>query len=98
GEDAARAAEEHFTRVVREHRPPEDIPETRLPDGDLIHLPKLLVDEFDTASTSQSRTLIAQGGVKINGEPVYELDLPRDRLEGKVLQVGKRHFRRLTRG
>ena len=97
-EDAVRAAEGHFTRVVREHVPPEDIPDARLPDGDPIHLPKLLVDEFGTPSTSQSRNLIAQGGVKIDGEAVYELDLPRDRLEGKVLQVGKRHFRRLTRG
>ncbi|HZC28679.1 MAG TPA: tyrosine--tRNA ligase, partial [Gaiellaceae bacterium] len=39
GEDAARAAEEHFTRVVREHQAPEDVPVARLPEGDPIHLP-----------------------------------------------------------
>src|SRR5262249_31249409 len=31
GDDAARAAEEHFTRVVREGRAPEDVPEHVLP-------------------------------------------------------------------
>ena len=98
GEDAARAAEEHFTRVVREHMPPDDIPEVRLPDEDPVHLPRLLVQEFGTASTSHSRSLIAQGGVKIDGEQVYELDLARELLEGKVIQVGKRQFRRLTGG
>ena len=32
GEDAARAAEEHFTRVVREGKPPDDVEEVRV-DG-----------------------------------------------------------------
>jgi tyrosyl-tRNA synthetase len=94
GEDGARRGEEHFTRVVREHQAPEDVPEADLPEGDEIHLPRLLVDFFDSASTSQSRALISQGAVKINGEAVYELDLPRARLEGALVQAGKRRFMR----
>src|SRR5439155_9668239 len=42
GDYAARTAEEHFTRVVREGRAPEEIPEAPLPDDDPVHLPKLL--------------------------------------------------------
>src|SRR5207249_4236796 len=42
GDEAARAAEEHFTRVVREGQAPEDVPEASLPGGDPIHLPALL--------------------------------------------------------
>src|SRR5579864_8087599 len=42
GEEAAAAAEEYFTRVVREGRAPEEIPEAPLPDDDPVHLPKLL--------------------------------------------------------
>jgi tyrosyl-tRNA synthetase len=94
GEDGARRGEEHFTRVVREHQAPADVPEADLPEGDEIHLPRLLVDFFDSASTSQSRALISQGAVKINGEAVYELDLPRARLEGALVQAGKRRFMR----
>src|SRR5246127_5220548 len=46
GEEAARAAEEHFTRVVRRHEAPEDIPEHPLPDGDPVHPPALLAAAF----------------------------------------------------
>jgi tyrosyl-tRNA synthetase len=96
GEEAARAAEAHFTRVVREGQAPEDVPEVALPDGDPVHLPKLLTDHLGVASTSEARRLIAQGGVKLNGEPVGELDLPRASLEGALLQAGKRRFARLV--
>jgi tyrosyl-tRNA synthetase len=95
GDDAARRAEQHFTRVVREGKAPDDVPEAPLPAGDPVHLPALLVDALGVASTSEARRLIAQGGVKLDGEPVLEVDVPRERLEGRVLQAGKRRFVRL---
>jgi tyrosyl-tRNA synthetase len=96
GEDAAKAAEAHFTRVVREGGAPEDVPELPLPDGDPVHLPALLVDGLGVASTSEARRLIQQGGVKLNGEPAAGLDVPRAALAGALLQVGKRKFARLV--
>ncbi len=42
GEAAAQEAEAHFTRVVREGRAPDDVPEAALPEGDPVHLPSLL--------------------------------------------------------
>jgi tyrosyl-tRNA synthetase len=96
GEAAADAAEAHFTRVVRERETPEKIEEIALPEGDPVHLPALLVESFGIASTSEARRLIAQGGVKLESEPVSGLDLPRASLVGKVLQVGKRGFGRLV--
>jgi tyrosyl-tRNA synthetase len=93
-EEGARRGEEHFTRVVREHQAPEEVPETPLPQGDPIHLPALLVEHLGIGSTSEARRLIAQGGVKVEGEPVEELDLPRARLEGSLVQAGKRRFMR----
>ena len=98
GAEAAARAEEHFTRVVREHQVPEDVPEAPLPDGDPVHLPALLVEHLGVPSTSEARRLIAQGGVKLDGEAVSELDVPRARLEGAVIQAGKRRFARLTAG
>ena len=47
-------------------------------------------------STSEARRLIADGAVKIDGEVANELDIPRERLVGAVLQAGKRRFARLT--
>jgi tyrosyl-tRNA synthetase len=96
GEEAARAAEDHFTRVVREGRAPEDVPEAPLPDGDPVHLPKLLADTGLASSTSEARRLIAHGAVKIDDQAVTDLDVPRERLNHAVLQAGKRRFVRLT--
>jgi tyrosyl-tRNA synthetase len=96
GEQAAAAAEEHFTRVVRRHEAPEDVPEVALPAGDPVHLPALLVEQLGVGSTSEARRLIQQGGVKVNGAAAGGLDLPRAHLAGALLQVGKRRFARLT--
>jgi tyrosyl-tRNA synthetase len=96
GEEAAREAEAHFTRVVRRGEAPEEVPELPLPDGDPLHLPKLLADSLGIGSTSEARRLIAQGGVKLNGEPVSELDVPRARLAGALVQAGKRRFVRFA--
>jgi tyrosyl-tRNA synthetase len=94
GEEEAREAEDHFTRVVRRHEAPEEVPEGPLPDGDPIHLPALLVDRLGVGSSSEARRLIEQGGVRLDGEVVKELDVPRARLEGATLQAGKRRFMR----
>ena len=95
GEEAARAAEEHFTRVVREREIPDDVPEHALPAGDPVHLPAVLASAF-SLSTSEARRLIGQGGVKLDGDAVSELDVPRERLAGAILQAGKRRFVRLN--
>ena len=91
-----REGEAHFTRVVRRHEAPQEVPELSLPDGDPVHLPALLVAGLGVGSTSEARRLIEQGGVKVNGEPVATLDLARGALSGALLQVGKRRFARLT--
>ena len=95
GDDAARDAEAHFTRVVREHGTPDDVPQHALPDGDPVHLPAVIADAFGL-STSEARRMIAQGGVKLDGEPVGGLDVARAVVDGKVLQAGKRRFARLV--
>jgi tyrosyl-tRNA synthetase len=96
GEEAAKAAEEHFTRVVRQHEAPADVAEAPLPAGDPLHLPKLLAEAGLAPSTSEARRLIQQGAVKVNGEPVAELDLAREKLTGALVQAGKRRFVRFA--
>jgi tyrosyl-tRNA synthetase len=96
GEEAAGEAEEHFTRVVRRHEAPVDVPDVALLDGDPVHLPALLVERFGIGSTSEARRLIQQGAVKVNGKPAAGLDLPRTELAGALVQVGRRRFGRLS--
>jgi tyrosyl-tRNA synthetase len=93
GEEAVRTAEAHFTRVVREGQAPEEVAEVPLPEGDgTVHLPAVLVEHLAVASTSEARRMISQGGVKVNGQVVSDLDLPRSALEGALVQAGKRRF------
>jgi tyrosyl-tRNA synthetase len=94
GDDGAQAAEEHFTRVVRRHEAPEDVPEVTVPD-DRVHLPALLADRFGH-STSHWRRVVDQGGVKVDGGAVSEYDVAAR--DGMLVQAGKRLFVRLRTG
>jgi tyrosyl-tRNA synthetase len=96
GEAAARGAEEHFTRVVREGRVPEDVPEVTIFGNESVYLPSVLVDHLGVTSTSEARRLIAQGGVKLDGETLTEIEVPASRLDGALLQAGKRRFARVS--
>src|SRR6185503_19987661 len=84
--------EDHFTRVVREGGAPEDVAEAILPADKTVHLPALLVEHLEIGLTSEARRMIAQGGVKVNGEVMKQLDLPREALSGALVQAGKRRF------
>lgn len=93
--EAAAAAEQHFDRLFKDHMPPAEVEEATLAADGAVHLPELLADQFGL-SRSEARRLISQGGVRIDGEPVGadELDLAPERLDGRVLQVGKRRHKR----
>jgi tyrosyl-tRNA synthetase len=97
GAGAGAQAEEAFDRVfVRGDRPAE-VPDVSFAAGNgSVHLPALLASAFGI-STSEARRALAQGAIRLDGEPVAagELDLPRDRLDGRIIQFGKRRFARV---
>ena len=97
----AEQAEQAFDRVFVQHAAPEEIEDASFqigPDG-LVHLPEVMAEAFGI-SRSESRRLIDQGGVTLGGESLGkgEHDVPAERVEGQVLKVGKRRFRRLRAG
>ncbi|HVE67408.1 MAG TPA: tyrosine--tRNA ligase [Solirubrobacteraceae bacterium] len=97
GAEAAAGAEAGFDRVHVAREAPAEIEESSFAAGDgSVHLPAVLEDVFGL-SRSEARRLIAQGGVRLDGEPVPDPDVAAERLDGAVLQVGKRRFRRLRR-
>jgi tyrosyl-tRNA synthetase len=98
---AAEAAEQHFNRLFVERGAPDEVEELDLgpfagDNGGEVHLPALMAAAFDISS-SEARRLIKQGGAKLDGEtiPSDTLDLAQSALDGRVLQAGKRRFRRL---
>ncbi len=95
GEPAAAAAEAGFDRMFKEKRATDDAPVLELADGDPVHMPALLADNGLAASRGEARRLIGQGGVRLDGVALSadELDVPRDRLSGAELRVGRRFAR-----
>jgi tyrosyl-tRNA synthetase len=99
GDEAADAAEAHFDTLHVRRELPEEIEEFAFRDGgELVHLPALLAEAFGV-SRSEARRLLSQAGVRLDGEPLdgSSLELPPERLEGAVIQLGKRRFKRLRR-
>ena len=96
GQDAAQEAEEHFDLVHKRHEIPDEIPVHPLGDADPVSLSALIRDTGLATSGGEARRLIQQGAVRLDGDPVGDLELPRQRLAGAVLQVGKRRFVRLV--
>ena len=96
---AAARAEAHFDRLFVERGAPEDVEEATFEPADgTVHVPAVLEALFGL-SRSEGRRLLAQGGVRVDGEPLGadDQDLPAERLDGALLQVGKRRFRRMRR-
>jgi len=90
GEGAGAAAEAEFDRVFKAHEAPTEIPERRVAAG--TALSKALVDAGLAPSRREASRLIAQRGVKVDGETVAE---DRPVTAGAVVQVGRRRWARL---
>ncbi|HLW94595.1 MAG TPA: tyrosine--tRNA ligase [Solirubrobacteraceae bacterium] len=97
GEEAAGREEEEWDRVQRGGGRPSEIEEaTFTPDNGVVHLPALIAELFGM-SRSEARRLIEQGAVALDETAVAEVDQPPEALDGRVLRVGKRRFKRLVR-
>jgi len=91
---AARRAEDHFTRVVREGQAPEEVLEYAHPD-ETVYLPQFLAHVFGDSS-SHWRRVIDQGGVRVDGRTLNDYEIPRSSVDGRIIQAGKRRFVRVT--
>jgi tyrosyl-tRNA synthetase len=100
-ETAAQAADAEFRKIFSERQTPTEVEEQSLPAN---HQPQLLVKVLTAAglapSNSESRRLVSQGGVNVDGEKVDDVHATIDASPGKVylLKVGKRRFVRITFG
>jgi tyrosyl-tRNA synthetase len=99
GDDAARAAEERFDTLHVRRELPDEVEEFAfVGDDGTVHLPALLAEAFGI-SRSEGRRLLAQAGVRLDGRAIGEeqLDMSAGELDGAVIQLGRRRFKRLRR-
>lgn len=97
GEEAADRARRHFERVFEQEKPPEEMPEVRVPpelvdDAGTVWIIDLLSVSGLVSSRSEARRLVEQGGVWIDGEKVASRDARIPLREPVVLRVGRRRF------
>ena len=98
GEAGAAAAEGAFTRVVQAREVPDNIELIRLATPSSSEPAwKVVVLAGMAPSNSEARRLIQQGGVEVDGsrvtDPNQKIDVSG---EGRLLQVGKRKFKRFV--
>jgi tyrosyl-tRNA synthetase len=92
----AQSARERFVARFRRGDLPEDMPEISLAVPDGLQIAALLKEVGLVGSTSEALRLIAQGGVRIDGERVEDKSLLVAAGTAHVFQVGKRRFARVT--
>lgn len=96
GDEAAVAAEAEFDAIFKKGGVPDQVDEFSLPEEDPINLPSLIREVFG-GSGSEARRLIQQGAVKVDGDQLTDQEVSRERLSGRILQVGKRKFVKLVK-
>ena len=92
--EAAARAEAHFKRVFQKGKLPEDMPTHELAAPQ--NIVDLLAEVGLAPSKSQARRLVAQGGVRLDGNKVKSIEETVIPGEEAILQVGKRRFVRIV--
>ncbi len=92
GKDVADREKEEFIKVFSKKELPDEIPEVKINDDE--KLVDLLFRIGAASSKSEAKRLITQGGVKIDGERITDINSVAR--EG-ILRVGKRKFFKLMR-
>ncbi len=95
-EDAARRAAAEFDRIFRERQAPSDMPEFAVPPEGK-NIVDIIYELGFARSKSEARRIVSQGGAKVDGEKVTNIEaviVPKE--EGSILKVGKRKFARLV--
>lgn len=100
-DEGAQGAEAHFEQVIGRGDAPDHMPEFVVADEHLtdgsIWIVKLLVESGLASSNGEARRLVTQGGVKINGETVSDVNFEWS-VSGEItLQAGRRRFVRVKK-
>ena len=93
GQEAAKAAEEHFRTVFQQRELPADMPELKLVQP--VSLGDLLVNTGLAPSKSEARRLVQQGGIKLDGDKIDDFNQMVTPDKEHILQVGRRKFVKL---
>ncbi|KMK77824.1 tyrosine--tRNA ligase [Alkalihalobacillus pseudalcaliphilus] len=92
GKAQADEAISYFKTVFQKGALPDDMPEVKWEGEASLWIVDLLVSLNLQSSKGEARRMIQNGGVKLNGEKVDDVQLQVDVQSGLIIQVGKRKF------
>ena len=95
GKDAASAAVEEFDRVFSAKQVPTEMPEIKIPSGE-IGIIALIVQAGFAKSNGEARRLVGQNAVSIDGEKNTDAESVVNPENGQILRVGKRRFGKIV--
>ncbi|TVP84085.1 MAG: tyrosine--tRNA ligase [Thioalkalivibrio sp.] len=97
GAGAGERARQNFVARFQRHQLPEDLPEVTVQaPADGLPLPNLLKEAGLVGSTSEARSMLRQGAVRLDGDRVQDVDLRFASGSRHVVQVGKRRVARVV--
>ncbi len=92
---SARAAREYFETRFQRRQIPADVPVFRLADE--LWICELMKQLKFAPSTSEARRLIGQGAVRVDGEPIKDVNFHFVPGRHSLLEVGRRRIARIER-
>ena len=98
GEGSGDQAQQEFDQRFIEHALPEDAEEfifSSDSEGN-VHAPALVAEAYGI-SRSEARRNLESGAIRLDGEPLTDLDVRADLLDGKILMRGKKRVARLLK-
>jgi tyrosyl-tRNA synthetase len=99
--DDAVVAEKSFDNIFKEKLAPDKIEEYILAQDDIkegkVWIVRILVESRLASSNGEARRLISQGAVKLGSKKIEDpnLELELEKINNKIIQKGKRYFRKI---
>ncbi|MFA6790429.1 MAG: tyrosine--tRNA ligase [Parcubacteria group bacterium] len=95
GKDEADKAQENFVNTIQKKEIPEEAEEVKAEENENIL--DFLAKAGLAESKGDARRKIEQGGIKIEGKKVEDVNLTINKsLDGKIIQSGKKNFRKIV--
>ena len=94
GESAAESAQEHFIKTIQKKETPDEVAAIEVSAE--FSLAAAMVEAGLAESNADAKRKIKQGGVEIGGEKIMDPNAKITKeMDGQILKVGKRGFRRI---
>jgi len=95
GEEVAQLAQDNFIRTVQKKEVPEIVASIEASIEDSII--EIMTKDGLAKSNGDAKRKIEQGGVSLNGEIIKDIQTKiSKKMDGKILKVGKREFRKIV--